>query len=87
VEVSKVTSKGQTVIPKAVRDALCIEEGDRLIWRVEGERLVAIRALRDPINDLRGMFKGENLVEELLQDRREDLELEEAKWRRLGYEV
>ncbi len=86
MEVSKVTSKGQTVIPKAIRDALCIEEGDRLIWRVEGDQLVAIRGFRDPINDLLGLFKDDPgmSVEALLQDRREDLGLENAKWRRLG---
>ncbi|HUF84471.1 MAG TPA: AbrB/MazE/SpoVT family DNA-binding domain-containing protein [Acidimicrobiia bacterium] len=33
---AKVTSKGQVTVPKAVRDALGIEEGDEVIFRVEG---------------------------------------------------
>lgn len=33
-----------------------------------------------PIKVLRGCAKGTNLTEELLKSRKEDLELEEAKW-------
>lgn len=41
--VAKVTSKGQVTVPKAVRDALGIEEGDELMFRVEGNRAVLAR--------------------------------------------
>ena len=34
----------------------------------------------DPIKALRGCAKGERLTEKLLESRKEDLELEEAKW-------
>jgi antitoxin PrlF len=45
VEVSaRVTSKGQVTIPQAVRDALALEEGDALIFRVEGDRAVIARS-------------------------------------------
>ena len=37
----------------------------------------------DPIKALRGCAKGSNLTEKLLESRREDLELEEAKWKRI----
>lgn len=37
---AKVTSKGQVTVPKVVRDALGIEEGDEVIFRVEGRRAV-----------------------------------------------
>lgn len=40
---AKVTSKGQVTIPKAVRDALGIEEGDEIVFRVEGDRAVLAR--------------------------------------------
>ena len=36
----------------------------------------------DPIKALRGCAKGLNLTEKLLESRRRDLELEEAKWKR-----
>jgi len=36
----------------------------------------------DPIKALRGCARGSNLTEKLEESRREDLELEEAKWRK-----
>jgi antitoxin PrlF len=35
---AKITSKGQVTIPKAVRDALGVADGDVVIFRVEGGR-------------------------------------------------
>ena len=35
---AKVTSKGQITIPKEVRDALGINEGDQIVFRVEQHR-------------------------------------------------
>jgi AbrB family looped-hinge helix DNA binding protein len=40
---AKVTSKGQITVPKAVRDALGIHEGDEVVFRVEGNRAVLAR--------------------------------------------
>ena len=40
---AKVTSKGQVTVPKAVREALGIKEGDELVFRVEGNRAVLAR--------------------------------------------
>jgi antitoxin PrlF len=40
---ARVTSKGQVTVPKAVRDALGINEGDAVIFRVEGRRAVLAR--------------------------------------------
>jgi antitoxin PrlF len=37
---AKVTSKGQVTVPKAVREALGIKEGDAVLFRVEGNRAV-----------------------------------------------
>jgi AbrB family looped-hinge helix DNA binding protein len=38
---ARVTSKGQVTVPKAVREALGISEGDDVIFRVEGNRAPA----------------------------------------------
>lgn len=40
---AKVTSKGQVTLPKVVRDALGIKQGDEIIFRVEGNRAVLAR--------------------------------------------
>ncbi len=33
---AKVTSKGQVTVPKSVREALGVQEGDEIIFRVQG---------------------------------------------------
>jgi len=43
---AKMTSKGQVTVPKVVRDALGIEAGDDVIFRVEGDRAVLARTAR-----------------------------------------
>ena len=45
MEVSaRVTSKGQITIPRAVREALAVEEGDQVVFRVEGQRAIIARS-------------------------------------------
>jgi len=40
VSVSPVSSKGQVTIPKEIRDALELRAGDRIIFFLEGERII-----------------------------------------------
>jgi AbrB family looped-hinge helix DNA binding protein len=40
---ARVSSKGQVTVPKSVRDALGIKEGDEVVFRVEGHRAVLAR--------------------------------------------
>lgn len=40
---AKMSSKGQITVPKPVRDALGIGEGDSVVFRVEGNRAVLAR--------------------------------------------
>ena len=40
---AKVTSKGQITIPKEVRDALGITEGDQIVFRVEQHRALVAK--------------------------------------------
>ena len=40
---ARVTSKGQVTVPKVVREALGINEGDEVVFRIEGRRAVMAR--------------------------------------------
>lgn len=52
---AKMTSKGQVTVPKVVRDALGIEAGDEVVFRVEGNRAVVART--PDFLDLAGSIK------------------------------
>ena len=44
MEISaRLSSKGQITVPRAVREALQLSEGDRITFRVEGDRAVMAR--------------------------------------------
>jgi AbrB family looped-hinge helix DNA binding protein len=40
---SRLSSKGQLTVPKPVRDALGLSEGDEVVFRVTGERATIAR--------------------------------------------
>ena len=52
---SKITSKGQTTVPKEVRDALGAIEGTQLNWTVDG-RTVSVTAKSLNIADFAGFL-------------------------------
>ena len=41
---ARVSSKGQITVPRAVREALAIEEGDEVVFRVESGRAIMARS-------------------------------------------
>ena len=50
-ETSTITAKGQTTVPKSVRQALGVKPGGRLLYRIEGNRVTVQSATaehRDP---------------------------------------
>ena len=55
---AKVTSKGQVTIPKAVRERLHIEPGDRVSFEIRDDGSVLFKARNLPWQRLKGMFKS-----------------------------
>lgn len=68
---TKVTERGQTSIPAAVRRKLQIRPNTSLEWIVEGNAVRVIPIPADPIAALRGAGKA-GAVKRLLVDRRKD---------------
>jgi AbrB family looped-hinge helix DNA binding protein len=52
---STLTSRGQTTIPKAIRDALQLQPGDRVEFIQEDDRVVLRRAASD-LTELDGLL-------------------------------
>ncbi len=72
---ARITSKGQITIPKAVRRALGIKEGDSLLFEIEGEE-VRVRVAREPVSfaDYAGIWReGEGMSWDEVNDYVRDL--------------
>ena len=55
---STVTSKGQITIPKAVRERLHLEPGDKVYFDVQDDGSVSMMTHKHPIESLFGLLKG-----------------------------
>jgi antitoxin PrlF len=54
--VGKITSKGQTAVPREVRGALSVRPGDSVVWDVREDGRVAVRCANSlHIELLRGL--------------------------------
>ncbi len=81
---TKVSSKGQVVIPAAIRESLGIGRGTRVAFLQEGSRVIlepeTLAAKLRILKELRGcMAGGPSMTDMLLEDRRRERELELAK--------
>jgi antitoxin PrlF len=58
VITATMTTKGQITVPKAVRDALGLEEGHQVVFVVEGERAYLYPVRPRGLQGLRGVAAG-----------------------------
>ena len=78
--VVTVSSKGQLVIPKKMRDALGIKAKQKVNLKLVENHVEMEPLPKDPVEYFCGIFsEGSSLTEALLRDRREDKEREEEK--------
>lgn len=81
---ARVSTKGQIVVPVEVRKRHGWEPGTKIVIEETDDGLV-LRTIDELIKATRGMFKntgGKSMTEELLEDRAEDLRIEERQYRR-----
>ncbi len=69
---SKVTAKGQIVIPKPIRQKYGITPQTVVHWVERDDGIMMVPDVEDPIIVARGMFKRSGLLDRLLEDRREE---------------
>ncbi len=67
-----ISKRGQTVVPAAIRKRHRILDGDRLAWIDDGETIKVVPIPADPVRALKGIARGERLVQELMKYRREE---------------
>jgi len=71
-----VTKRGQTVIPAPIRKRYHIDTGVQLVWLDDGETIRVVPVTGDPVQALRGRARGKKMNEQLLLERKKDLDLE-----------
>ena len=75
----RLSSKGQVVIPIAVRRALRLSPGTELNLEVADKKIVLAPAdTASPIDALYGRFTGHDLLHDLEQEHKEEIECEQV---------
>ena len=69
---SKVSSKGQIVIPKHIRQKYGITEQTIVNWVERDDGIMMVPDSEDPIVSARGMFKQSGLLDKLLESRKDE---------------
>lgn len=67
---SKVTSKGQIVIPKEIRARYGITKATVIHWIQKGEGVLMVPDTEDAVIAAKGMIPKSGLLDKLLEDRR-----------------
>lgn len=79
---TKLSERGQVVIPAEIRAQLGLERGDRFEVEVLGNQVILKRLPRNPLVEARGMFKGsDNLIDDLLEDHRQEILHDEERYK------
>jgi len=69
---TKVSSRGQIVIPKKIREKLGLSPGQELEVYEEEGRLVLMALPEDPAGELGGMFETEKSVRQLRESAKDE---------------
>jgi AbrB family looped-hinge helix DNA binding protein len=73
---SKVTSKGQIVIPKKLREKYDIHPSTSIRWIERKEGILMVPDREDPITAARGMLEGSGILKAYLKEKIKDKDRE-----------
>lgn len=76
---SKVTSKGQVVIPKRLREKYGIRSATSIRWIESEQGILMVPESEDPIIAARGMLKGSGILKAYLKEKRLEKQRENKK--------
>jgi AbrB family looped-hinge helix DNA binding protein len=69
---SKVTSKGQVVIPKKLREKYGIRSATAIRWIEKDQGILLVPESEDPIVSARGMLKGSGILKAYLKEKKRE---------------
>jgi AbrB family looped-hinge helix DNA binding protein len=88
MKYSKVSTRGQTVIPHEIRDELGIEPNSRLAWSTRNGVIILIPVPEDPVAASIGILAGKGFtLKDFLKERQKERELERRREARLDAQV
>ena len=79
---SKVTSKGQIVIPKKIREKYGIDPATSIRWIEKKEGILMVPDSEDPIIAARGMLQGSGVLKAYMQEKDREKKREEMAFGR-----
>ena len=76
---TKLTERGQTVVPSEIRKRFNLGKSSTLQWMVEGDIITVLPIPNNSIDMLAGAMKGHVSFEKFMEDRRSDRKMEKTK--------
>jgi AbrB family looped-hinge helix DNA binding protein len=72
----RLSSKGQLVIPKTIRESLRLKNGDQFQVRVQDGKIVLEPVAKGLVQKLHGKYKGHDMLTALEEEHRHELDNE-----------
>ena len=76
---SKVTSKGQVVIPKKLREKYGIRTATAVRWIEKDQGILMVPESEDPIVAARGMLKGSGILKAFMKEKNREKQKEKKR--------
>jgi len=73
----RLSSKGQLVIPKTIRESLRLKSGDQFQVRIIDGKIVLEPVAKGLVEKLLGKYAGHNMLKELEEEHRREIENEQ----------